>query len=196
MVGQVTREKIKVMIVDDHLVVRRGLTHIIQTFKDMELVAEADSGEEALLWCRKYHPDVVLMDVKMEGLGGIAATEAIGKFYAGTSVIALSTFYDGELVEQMMAAGLADEVRRLVEAGYDWGLPAMSGLGYIQFRPYFAGEATLEDVVERIKLDTHAFIRRQYAWFRPKAQDIHWLDVEQGPGNAALPLAQNFLQTG
>jgi DNA-binding NarL/FixJ family response regulator len=105
MVGQVTREKIKVMIVDDHLVVRRGLTHIIQTFKDMELVAEADSGEEALLWCRKYHPDVVLMDVKMEGLGGIAATEAIGKFYAGTNVIALSTFYDGELVEQMMAAG-------------------------------------------------------------------------------------------
>jgi len=105
MVANMTRKKIRVMIVDDHMVVRRGLTHIIKTYKDMELVAEADSGEEALLWCRKYNPDVVLMDVKMEGLDGIATTEAIGKFYPQTSVIALSTFYSKELVEQMIEAG-------------------------------------------------------------------------------------------
>ena len=97
-------------------------------------------------------------------------------------------------VDAMMESGLLDEVRHLVALGYDWQLPAMSGLGYIQFRPYFAGEATVEDVVDRIKLDTHAFIRRQYAWFRPKAQDIHWLDAGQSPGIEALPLAQSLLQ--
>jgi len=97
--------KIRVMIVDDHMVVRRGLTHVIQTFKDVELVAEAESGEEALLGCRQYQPDVVLMDVKMKGVDGIAATEAIGKFYPNTKVIGLSTFHDKELVEQMIEAG-------------------------------------------------------------------------------------------
>lgn len=97
--------KIRVMIVDDHMVVRRGLTHVIQTFKDVELVAEAESGEEALLGCRQHQPDVVLMDVKMKGVDGIAATEAIGKFYPNTKVIGLSTFHDKELVEQMIEAG-------------------------------------------------------------------------------------------
>ncbi len=97
--------KIKVMIVDDHMVVRRGLTHVIQTFKDIELVAEAEGGEEALLRCRQHHPDVVLMDVKMEGMDGIATTETICKFYPDTKVIALSTFHDKELIEQMMEAG-------------------------------------------------------------------------------------------
>ena len=76
-----------------------------------------------------------------------------------------------------MAAGLEDEVRRLVEAGYDWELPAMSGLGYVQFRPYFAGETTLEDVVVEIKRATRRFIRHQYNWFRPSDPAIQWFDA-------------------
>ena len=59
----------------------------------------------------------------------------------------------------------------------------------------FDGEATLDDVVERIKLDTHAFIRRQYAWFRPKAEDIHWLDAEQQPDGIALAIVRDFLKS-
>ena len=66
----------------------------------------------------------------------------------------------------------------------------MSGLGYSQFRAYFAGEATLAEIVERIKLDTHAFIRRQYAWFHPLAENIRWLDSPED----AVALVQNFLQ--
>ncbi|MGC9521504.1 MAG: tRNA (adenosine(37)-N6)-dimethylallyltransferase MiaA [Anaerolineae bacterium] len=77
-------------------------------------------------------------------------------------------------VDAMMAAGLLQEVARLLQRGYDWDLPAMSGLGYGQFRPFFERKATLEEVVERIKLDTHDFIRRQYTWFRPSSPDIHW----------------------
>jgi tRNA dimethylallyltransferase len=87
-----------------------------------------------------------------------------------------------ERIEAMMAAGLEEEVRRLVEAGYGWELPAMSGLGYVQFRPYFEGEATLEDVVIEIKRATRRFIRHQYNWFRPSDSAIHWFDaVETSP---------------
>ena len=79
-------------------------------------------------------------------------------------------------VEAMFAAGLEAEVRRLVEAGYDWSLPAMSALGYRQFRPYFAGEAGLAEVEAAIKAETRTFIRRQWTWFRP-LRGVHWLDA-------------------
>jgi tRNA dimethylallyltransferase len=69
-------------------------------------------------------------------------------------------------VDTMMDEGLVDEVSRLVSAGYDWSLPAMSGIGYREFAPWFAGEQSLDEVRQRIKFDTHAFARRQSTWFR------------------------------
>jgi tRNA dimethylallyltransferase len=69
-------------------------------------------------------------------------------------------------VDAMLADGLTAEVRGLVERGYGWELPAMSGLGYREFQPYFTGQATLEDAITRLKFDTHAFARRQPGWFR------------------------------
>ncbi len=79
-------------------------------------------------------------------------------------------------VEAMFASGLEAEVRRLVEAGYDWSLPSMSALGYRQFRPWFAGEATLAEVEAAIKAETRTFIRRQWTWFRP-LRGVHWLEA-------------------
>lgn len=78
-------------------------------------------------------------------------------------------------VEQMLGEGLEQEVRALVAAGYDWSLPSMSGLGYRQFAPYLAGEQSLADVVERIKFETHRFVRRQKNWFQPDDARIIWL---------------------
>ena len=92
-------------------------------------------------------------------------------------------------VEAMLAAGLPDEVERLRAAGYGWELPSMSGLGYIQFRPYFDGQATLDEVAARIKLDTHDFIRRQYTWFRLTDPHIHWLEA----GENVTQEAQDWL---
>jgi tRNA dimethylallyltransferase len=80
-------------------------------------------------------------------------------------------------IEAMLEAGLESEVRRLVEAGYGWELPAMSGLGYVQFRPYFAEQATLQEVVAEIKRATRRFIRRQYNWFRLSDTAIRWFDA-------------------
>jgi len=68
--------------------------------------------------------------------------------------------------DAMVVAGLADEVADLRRRGYGWELPSMSSLGYIQLRPFLEGEATLAACVERLKFDTHSFIRRQEAWFR------------------------------
>ena len=96
-------------------------------------------------------------------------------------------------VEAMFAAGLVDEVRRLVAAGYDWSLPAMSGLGYIQFRPYFAGEATLDEVEQEIKRATRRFIRQQYNWFRLGDPRIHWFDAgEEGAEERIIALVTEW----
>ncbi len=89
-----------------------------------------------------------------------------------------------ERVERMMEAGLLEEVRRLLEAGYSWELPAMSGLGYVQFRPYFEGKATLEEVVTEIKRATRRLIRHQYNWFRLNDPHIRWFDVTRTPPEA------------
>jgi tRNA dimethylallyltransferase len=99
-------------------------------------------------------------------------------------------------VEVMMAAGLLQEVTQLLDAGYGWELPAMSGLGYIQFQPYFEGEATLEEVVERIQLDTHDFIRRQYTWFRPNSPKIRWFDVQPLDLGEIRETLTRFLEEG
>lgn len=69
-------------------------------------------------------------------------------------------------VDMMMAAGLLDEVQALLARGYGWELSAMSGLGYRQFRPYLDGVTPLAECVQRLKFDTHGFVRRQDNWFK------------------------------
>jgi tRNA dimethylallyltransferase len=78
-------------------------------------------------------------------------------------------------VEAMLAAGLVAEVEHLAARGYAWSLPAMSSLGYAQIGAYLRGEMTLSAAVQRLKWDTHGFIRKQLIWFRPDTR-IHWLD--------------------
>ncbi len=78
-------------------------------------------------------------------------------------------------VDAMLAAGFIDEVRDLVHRGYDWNLPAMSSLGYREIGAVLRGTMSLPDAVQRIKWDTHGFIRKQLTWFRPDPR-IHWID--------------------
>lgn len=95
---------IRIIVVDDHMVVRKGLRHVIAFFQGIVVVAEADSGEEAVALCQQLQPDVVLMDVKMDGMGGIAATQAIRQCCPQTRVLALSTFQDTKQVTQILHA--------------------------------------------------------------------------------------------
>jgi two-component system, NarL family, response regulator LiaR len=97
--------EIKVMVVDDHRVVRSGLKTFLLTFDDLNVVAEASGGEEAVRLCGEVRPNVVLMDLVMPGLDGIAATRAIREKYPQTQVIALTSFGDQERVQAALKAG-------------------------------------------------------------------------------------------
>jgi tRNA dimethylallyltransferase len=98
-----------------------------------------------------------------------------------------------ERVDRMIAAGLEDEVRRLVDHGYSFDFPAMSGVGYGQFGPYLSGEATLEDVRVAIKRATRRFVRHQGNWFRQDDPRIAWYDVDTEPDAGILALVRDFL---
>lgn len=98
-------QTIRVMIVDDHNVVRSGLATFLRAYDDLELVGEANNGREALNLCRQKKPDVILMDLMMPEMDGIAATRAILKEYPNTKIIAMTSFEEGELVQGVLAAG-------------------------------------------------------------------------------------------
>ncbi|MFQ5595929.1 MAG: tRNA (adenosine(37)-N6)-dimethylallyltransferase MiaA, partial [Anaerolineae bacterium] len=87
-------------------------------------------------------------------------------------------------VDRMIADGLLEEVRRLLERGYSFDLPAMTSLGYGEFEPYFQGESTLEEVVRAIKHATHRFVRHQYNWFSEDDPNIHWFELSSRGGTA------------
>jgi NarL family two-component system response regulator LiaR len=98
-------QPIRVMLVDDHAVVRSGLGAFLYAFDDLELVAEAGSGEEAVHLCEQAKPDVVLMDLVMPGMDGAAATQAIRARCPSIQVIALTSFKETDLVEGALQAG-------------------------------------------------------------------------------------------
>jgi len=100
-----TSHTIHVMLVDDHNVVRSGLATFLRAYEDLDLVAEAKNGLEALNLCHKKKPDVILMDLMMPEMDGIAATRAILAKYPDIKVIALTSFEDEELVQGVLAAG-------------------------------------------------------------------------------------------
>ena len=118
---------IRVMLVDDHAVVRSGLGAFLLAFDDLELVAEAGGGEEAVRLCKQMQPDVVLMDLVMPGMDGAAATRAIRERCPQIQVIALTSFKERVLVEGALQAGAigyllknvsADELAEAIRAAH------------------------------------------------------------------------------
>jgi len=96
---------IRVMLVDDHAVVRSGLGAFLLAHDDLELAGEASSGERAVAMCQQTRPDVVLMDLMMPGMDGVTATKLIREKYPAVQVIALTSFKEREMVEGALQAG-------------------------------------------------------------------------------------------
>ena len=96
---------IRVMIVDDHALVRSGLEAFLLVQKDLKLIAQAKNGQQALGMCAEAQPDVVLMDLLMPGMDGVEATRKIKGQYPQIQVIALTSFKDQELVQGALQAG-------------------------------------------------------------------------------------------
>ncbi len=111
-----TQAPIRVMIVDDHGMVRRGLATILKVRPDMQLVGEAGSGQEALEVCEQVQPDVILMDLVMPEMSGPEVTRAIRHMCPNVQVIALTSFQERELVREALQAGAISYLLKNVSA--------------------------------------------------------------------------------
>lgn len=115
------------MLVDDHAVVRSGLGAFLMAHDDLELVAEADCGEDAIRRCAQVMPDVVIMDLVMPGMDGATTTRAIRERWPHIQVLALTSFKEDELVQGALQSGAigyllknvaADELAEAIRAAY------------------------------------------------------------------------------
>jgi DNA-binding NarL/FixJ family response regulator len=110
-------EKIKIILVDDHQMFREGLKFVLKQIQEFDIIGEASNGEEYLKLLERDQPHVVLMDIGMPVMDGIAATEKTTESYPQINVIALSMFSDQEYYHKMVAAGVKGFL--IKEAGID-----------------------------------------------------------------------------
>lgn len=96
---------IRVMLVDDHDMVRSGLAVFLETFDDLALVGEAASGEDAIRLVETLQPDIILMDLVMPGMNGVDTTHAIRQAHPHIQIVALTSFDEKELVQNALQAG-------------------------------------------------------------------------------------------
>ncbi len=120
-------QPIRVMLVDDHTMVRRGLATFLKVFDDLQLAGEAESGAAAIQLCGEILPDVVLMDMAMTDMDGATATRIIRQQYPQVQVIVLTSFKEGELIKNALEAGAigyllkdvsADDLVRAIRAAH------------------------------------------------------------------------------
>jgi len=123
----ISSQPIRVMLVDDHTMVRRGLATFLEVFDDLELAGEAADGEEAIELCGRLLPDVVLMDLAMPEMDGVTATRVIRQRFPEVQVIALTSFKEAELIQNALQAGAigyllkdvtADELDQAIRAAH------------------------------------------------------------------------------
>ena len=120
-------QPIRVMLVDDHAMVRRGLAAFLKAFDDLELAGEAESGAAAIQLCAEVLPDVMLMDMFMPDMDGATTTRAIRQQFPQVQVIVLTSFKEGELIKNALEAGAigyllkdvsADDLVRAIRAAH------------------------------------------------------------------------------
>lgn len=98
---------IRVLVVDDHPLLREGVCAVINTQDDLSIVGEADSGEEAVRMYERHHPDIVLMDLQMPGMGGVAAIETLRRSHPSARIIVLTTYSGDAQAMSALRAGAA-----------------------------------------------------------------------------------------
>ena len=135
---------IRVMLVDDHTMVRRGLATFLKIFDDLQLVGEAESGETAIQLCAEVLPDVILMDMALPVMDGATATRAIRQQFPQVQVIVLTSFKEGELIKNALEAGAIGYLLKDVSADELVGA----------IRAAYAGRATLSPEAAQALVET------------------------------------------
>ncbi len=131
--------KIKVLLAEDHVVVREGTRELIQRQPDMEVVGEAGDGEEAIELATKLRPDVVIMDISMPKLSGIEATKRIKALHPATTVLILTAYDNDQYIFALLEAGAAGYLLKNVR-----GSELINAV-----RAVYAGESVLHPTVAR-----------------------------------------------
>ena len=170
-----TSQTIKIMLVDDHNVVRSGLSTFLRAFDDLELVGEARNGLEAVNLCRQTKPDVILMDLMMPEMDGIEATREILKDCPDIKIVAITSFEEEKLVQGVLAAGAISYLLKNVTA--DELVTAI--------RAASAGKSTLSP--EAAKALIHATRPEAHPWSDLTEREMEVLNlVVQGKSNQQI----------
>ncbi|WP_439021077.1 response regulator [Bacillus thuringiensis] len=147
--------KIKVLLVDDHTVVLKGLAFFLSTQEDLELVGEANNGKEALVKVGEANPDVVLMDLYMPEMDGVEATARIKKEYPDVKVIVLTSFSDQAHVLPALKAGASGYILKDVEPDQLVEAIRSAYKGNIQLHPDIANALLSQALPEEEKEEEH-----------------------------------------
>ncbi len=178
--------KIRVLLVDDHEIVRLGLMTLINDRPDMEVVGEAGTAAEAVRAVERLHPDVVLMDIRMPGEGGLEATRQIASRFSQTKVVMLTSFADDELVMRAIEAGAAGYV--LKQVGNEELLRAVAAAA--------RGEAVLDSsttarLLSRVRAAERKLEEGAFRELSDRELDV-LVEVARGKTNAEIGQALNL----
>jgi len=138
-------KRIKVMVVDDHTIVRDGICALLALIQDIDVIGEASSGTEALRMMKNLEPDVVLMDIAMPDMGGLEATRHICKEFPKTKVIALTQYDDKEFVFPVIEAGASGFISKIAASS-----ELASGI-----RSVFRGDSYVSPSVAKILIEDY-----------------------------------------
>lgn len=138
-------KKIRVLVVDDHTIVRDGICALLALVRDIEVIGEASDGGEALKMVKNLEPDVVLMDIAMPSMGGLEATRQICKEFPRTKVIALTQHDDKEFVFPVIEAGASGFISKVAASS-----ELASGI-----RSVFQGDSYLSPSVARVLIEDY-----------------------------------------
>ncbi len=137
--------KIRVLVVDDHTVVRQGICSLLNLAPDIEVVGEAANGEKSIELVRKLRPDVVLMDVAMPVMGGLEATRRITRSFPHTKILVLTQYDDREYVFPIIEGGASGFISKTAASS-----DLLSGI-----RSVYAGHSFLSPSVTRFLVESH-----------------------------------------
>jgi len=101
-----------------------------------------------------------------------------------------------ERISRMIESGLVEETEKLVNMGFGYSLPAMSGIGYRQIGMYLRGELDMDSAIRQIQTVTHRLVRQQYTWFRLNDERIHWFDIQEDIVHKVAALIDDFVGNG
>jgi DNA-binding NarL/FixJ family response regulator len=135
----------RVLVVDDHTVIRRGIQSILRAWPEWEISGEASSGEEAIELTKELEPDIVLMDISMPGMGGLEATKSIRKYCPRTKVLLLTLYDSPEWAETALRAGARGYVLKSDSEG-----ELLKALHIVAANGVYASPSLSEDRVKKI----------------------------------------------